>query len=144
MKRSSVAEAQRVSPDRMQYGAWCEQRNRMLGEGDVIASYSGDLIPQGRIRKPFFLQGLPYVTVSMGSGPQQYAEAYRLEESASFAGAPMTYDQRAQDAEAARSDSHGFYHGVTVKHRNAQCVLSGPPIVLIADDLRPKLQLEFF
>jgi hypothetical protein len=144
MTRSRLAESLRVSPERMQYGAWCCERNRMLGEGDVIASYSGDLIPQGRIRKPFRLQGIRYVTVSMGSGPQHYAEAYRLVESASFDSAPMTYNQRVQGAEAGRNNPNGFYHGVTVNHRNAQCVLTGPPIRLIADDLRPKLQLEFF
>jgi hypothetical protein len=144
MMRRHFSEALRISPVRMQCGIWCEQSNRRQGEGDVIASYSGDLIPQGRIRRPFRLEGDLYATVSMGSGPQPYAEAYRLEPIASFVGVPMAYNQRFRDAAAARSGPHGFYHGVIVKHRNARYVLSGPPLRLIADDCRPKRQLEFF
>ncbi len=40
----------------------------------------------------------------------------------------------AENAEAARNDPNGFYHGITVKQGQETFVLSGPPVVFVADE----------
>jgi hypothetical protein len=40
----------------------------------------------------------------------------------------------AENAEAARNDPNGFYHGMIVKQGQETFVLSGPPVVFVADE----------
>jgi hypothetical protein len=77
------------------------------------------------------------VTVSLsGQGGIEQAEAYSLLPLKVFRGAPTTYAQkaaRAEDAEAARNDPKGFYHGMQVTCGSEAFVLSGPPVVFVAE-----------
>jgi hypothetical protein len=77
------------------------------------------------------------VTVSLsGQGGIAQAEAYQLVPLKAFSGTPMSYADKigaAENAEAARNDPNGFYHGVSVKHGSESFVLAGPPVVFVAD-----------
>jgi hypothetical protein len=128
-----------VNPARLAWGHYDDVRNRETGEGDIHASYSADTIATaGRIRKAFRWQAQLMVTVSLsGRGGIEQAEAYQLIPLKAFDGTATTYGQktaRAEDAEAARNDPNGFYHGITVKHAQKHFVLAGPPTVFVAEE----------
>ena len=78
------------------------------------------------------------VTVSLsGRGGIEQAEAYTLIPLKAFSGMPMSYSEKigtAENAEAARNDPNGFYHGMTVKQGQETFVLSGPPVVFVAGE----------
>ena len=127
-----------VNPARLAWGKYDHGRNRKVGEGDIHASYSADVIAtNGTIRKAFRWQANLMVTVGMaGRGGVEEAEAYRLVPLKAFAGAPQTYHEKtgtAEDAEAARNDPNGFYHGMTVKQGRELFVLAGPPVVFVGE-----------
>jgi hypothetical protein len=76
------------------------------------------------------------VNVGMsGRGGVEQAEAYRVIPQEHFAGPPTTYREKVnQDGdEAARSDPKGFYDGITVTYKKQALVLTGPPVVFVAD-----------
>lgn len=51
----------------------------MMIQGDISNAYSGDLIDNGKIRRPFSYNGKLYVTTSSAHGPSLCkAEAYQL------------------------------------------------------------------
>ena len=111
-------------------------------EGDIHASYSADVIASnGRVRKPFrWKDGLYVCTSISGSGLTESGmpehEAYRMVPATTFMGTTATYREKtdkAEDAEAARNDPNGFYHGMTIKHGGASFVLCGPPIRFTAE-----------
>jgi hypothetical protein len=117
-----------VSPARLAWGTYNHQRNRDIGEGDIHASYSADTIAtSGKIRKAFRWQAQLMVTVSLsGRGGIEQAEAYQLVPLKTFSGTPMTYAEKigtAENAEAARNDPNGFYHGMTVTQASETLVL---------------------
>jgi len=133
-RRETVA----VNPARL---AW-RGAGREVCEGDIHASYSADLIAEcGRVRKPFKWQGgLCVCTGIRGSGLAESGtlehEAYRIVSARVFAGTMKTYREktaRAEDAEAARNDPNGFYHGMTITHGGESFVLCGPPIRFTAE-----------
>ncbi len=78
------------------------------------------------------------VTVSLSRRHgRDEAEAYRLIPASNFPGTPTSYTQRigsAEDADAARNDPTGFYHGVLVRQGSEKLVLAGPSILFIADE----------
>jgi len=126
-----------VSPSRLAWGKYDHGRNRDIGEGDIHASYSADVIASGgKIRKAFRWQAQLMVTVSLsGRGGIEQAEAYHLIPLKVFAGTTMSYGQKigtAEDAEAARNDPNGFYHGMKVTQGQETLVLSGPPVLFVA------------
>jgi len=126
-----------VNPARLAWGRYDHGRNRKVGEGDIHASYSADVIATaGKIRKAFRWQAQLMVTVGIwGRDGVEQAEAYQLTPMKLFNGAPTSYREKtalAEDAEAARNDPKGFYHGMTVKQGREMFVLSGPPIVFVA------------
>jgi len=133
-KRETIA----VHPARL---AW-KGASGGVCEGDIHASYSADVIAaNGRVRRPFTWKGAPYVCTSISgsrltdSGKEEH-EAYRLVPARTFTGNTATYHDktaRAEDAEAARNDPSGFYHGMTIKHGAEVFVLCGPPIRFTAD-----------
>jgi hypothetical protein len=133
-KRETVA----VHPARL---AW-RGAGRQVCEGDIHASYSADVIAmQGRVRKPFMWKGELYACTSISgsgltqSGTQEH-EAYRIVPVEMFTGTKKTYGEKthkAEDAEAARNDPNGFYHGMTIKHGAEILVLCGPPIRFTAE-----------
>jgi len=128
-----------VNPARLAWGKFDHKRNRDSGEGDIHASYSADTIAStGKIRKAFRWQAQLMVTVSLsGRGGIEQAEAYQLIPLKAFSGTAMTYADKigtAENAEAARNDPNGFYHGMTVKQGQEIFVLSGPPVVFVAGE----------
>jgi len=125
-----------VDPGRLAQGTWDTAKNKHTGEGDIAASYSGDRIGLGEpIRRPFVFNGSRWVCVSM-SGPSEslVAHAYRLVHLSQFDGTPTDYQEKTRDADAARRDPCGFYHGMLVAHAGDRFVLVGPPIELVAGE----------
>jgi hypothetical protein len=127
-----------VSPARLASGTYDHGRNRDVGEGDIQASYSADVIATaGKIRKAFRWQAQLMVTVGLsGRGGIEQAEAYQLIPVKIFAGTTMGYGEKigtAEGAEAARSSPNGFYHGIVVREGQETFVLSGPPVVFVAE-----------
>mgnify|MGYP007059504006 CR=1 FL=1 len=132
-----------VSPHRLEFGRWCHHQERTIGEGDISASYSGDLIAlKNRVRQPFRLQG--WLCVAVGIGPQT-VKAYRLLSLDQFTGAPTTYREklRANHGDDARRDPNGFYHGMRVQRGGSVYVLCGPPISIVPGQPEPT-QSELF
>jgi hypothetical protein len=133
-ERETVA----VHPARL---AW-RGAGRETCEGDIHASYSADVIASnGRVRKSFTWNGGLYVCTSItgsaltDSGMPEH-EAYRIVPVKMFTGTTKTYHDvtaRAEDAEAARNDPNGFYHGMTIKHGGESFVLCGPPVSFTAE-----------
>jgi hypothetical protein len=127
-----------VNPARLAWGRYDHESNRDIGEGDIHASYSADTIAAtGKIRKAFRWHAQLMVAVSLsGRGGIEQAEAYRLIPLKGFLGKAITYAGKtgtAEDAEAARNDQNGFYHGMTVRHRREIFVLAGPPAIFVAE-----------
>lgn len=122
-----------VDPARLASGEWCHRAERTIGEGDIHASYSADRIGMEQpVRKPFTWKGTLHVCVSMRyRGDTTSAEAYRLVHPQMFSGAPTTYAEKLTDADAARADPNGFYHGMTVRHGGETFVLCGPPVSFV-------------
>jgi hypothetical protein len=111
---------------------WCHRTEKTIGEGDIVASYSADRIGMGEpIRKPFEWKGSLWVCVSLS---HEGAKAYRLMHPQAFKGEPVSYSAKTADADAARQDPNGFYHGMTVKHGSQPLVLCGPPALLVAGE----------
>lgn len=43
----------RIDPSRLETGTWCHTRDKIIGEGDISASYSAEEIGlEGAVRKP--------------------------------------------------------------------------------------------
>jgi hypothetical protein len=125
-----------VTPARLAWGRQDHGGNR--GEGDIHASYCADTIAaNGKIRKTFRWQAQLMVTVSLsGRGGIEQAVAYRLIPLRAFNDVPMSYGEKivtAENAEAARNNPNGFYHGMTVTQGRETFVLSGPPVVFVAE-----------
>jgi hypothetical protein len=118
---------------RLAHGQWIG--GKLVGEGDVLASYSADRIAEGRstVAPPFSWRGALWICT--GIGPDTLADVYRLVPRAAFAGAVTDYSHKTSpDAgERARPEALGFYHGVSVKYKGAAWVLAGPQLCLIAE-----------
>jgi len=124
-----------VDPDRLERGEWSHTHNKQIGEGDISASYSADMIGlHGRIRRPFEYQGTLWVCVGLCSHPIECAKAYRLTDADRFDGEPTTYAEKVRDSETARNDPMGFYHGMAVTRGGRRFVLTGPEVVFIAGE----------
>jgi hypothetical protein len=131
--------AHSVDPARLRWGTWCHRTEKIVGEGDVAASYSADRIGMGEpLRKPFEWKGALWVCVSRSDAR---AEVYRLAHPQAFSGEPLSYRAKTADADAARRDPNGFYHGMSAAHGGRSFVLCGPPAVLIAGESR---QMDLF
>lgn len=119
-----------IDPKRLAWGQWCHRLNKDVGEGDIPASYSADRIGSGQpVRRTFSWQGSEWVCVSMQHRDgKPEASAYRLIDPRMFNGEAVSYSEKAQDGDRARSDPNGFYHGMKVKHAGHDLVLSGPCI----------------
>ena len=127
-----------VHPPRL---AW-RSAGRETCEGDIHASYSADVIASnGRVRKPFTWKGALYVCTSISGSAltdsrMQEHEAYRMVPVRMFTETTKTYSEKtdkAEEAEAARNDPKGFYHGMTIKHAGESFALCGPPIRFTAE-----------
>ena len=147
---SSVAhrrlQRQRTRPDRgpIPYGSSLgggdDETQRDVGEGDIRASYSADVIAMmGKTRKPFTFRGQAWVCVGNqhGQGNATQSKAYRLIYLEHFEGTAITYTEKTHDSAAARADPDGFYHGIRVTHRSKDYVLCGPPQHFIPGTTKP-------
>jgi hypothetical protein len=137
-----------VDPARLQHGTWSHEHDETIGEGDIMASYSGDTIAmESRVRKPFQYKGRLWVCVgTRGRGGVMEAEAYRLTLAAAFAKA-TTYREKLSidNGDCARNDPQGFYHGMAVQAGGQAMVMCGPPALFVADEAqRPAQQLDLF
>ena len=120
-----------VDATRLASGTWCHTTDKLVGEGDISASYSADKIGmEGRVRRPFKWMNALWVCTSMTShGDTQSAEAYRLVHLKHFAGEIKSYNQAVAVSTTARDRPEGFYHGMTVSHGGSDWVLCGPHAV---------------
>lgn len=132
-----------VDPARLADGHWCARRQRTVGQGDIARSYSADRIAEGkRIREPF--NWLSSAWVCTGSGPHGHVrahEAYRVVVPGSLGFPSRTYQERAQQGDAARTDPNGFYHGVIVSRSGRTMALRGPPALFVPGQ---RSQLDLF
>ena len=128
-----------VLPSRLAFGVWCHASERLIGEGDIRASYSADRIGMGQpIRKPFRYGGDLWVCVGTSlSG----AEAYRLVHPSVYGGTARSYHDRCRDGDRARGDQAGFYDGIIVRHAGREFVMAGPPVMFAAGE---EAQLSLF
>lgn len=122
-----------VDPARLQSGRWCHREQKTLGQGDICTSYSADRIGTGQpVRRPFSWKSSLWVCVAMTHRNDAVAaSAYRLVLPRNFTGQPASYAEKVANAEAARADLNGFYHGMTVKHAGADWVLCGPSVLFV-------------
>lgn len=128
--RTDMTKEIKVSPSRLEHGRWCHKANKMIGEGDIAASYSADRIGgEQPIRKPFSHAGGLWVA---GGTCGVSANAYRLVHPSCFDGQTFTYGVRVADGYRGRRDKDGFYHGMQVKHRGQTMVLCGPEVKFVA------------
>jgi len=126
----SETEVHELDPDRFEMGEFCYQRERTVGEGDIVSSYSGDKIAlAGTVRNPFTWKGQQWV---MTSGRGECVKAYRVVHPDAFQRKVTTYAQktRVDGGEAARSDPNGFYDGMKVTRGKQEFVLCGPQVIL--------------
>jgi hypothetical protein len=108
-----------------------------VGEGDIVGSYSGDKIMDGKIRKPFRWNNADWICV--GTGPGLRADAYRVVDPKAFDGTPISYYERGE-----RPWPMGFYHGVAVKFGGRTVVLCGPEVRFVpgGDAIKPPIAGE--
>lgn len=127
---SDKIETHAVDPARLAPGAWCHHSQKTIGQGDIYRSYSADRIGMGQpVRKPFEWRGGLWVCVSISGRRDELSfEAYRLVDPCTFEGHPVTYAAKTRDADAARSDPSGFYHGMIARHAGREMVLCGAPV----------------
>ncbi len=134
-----------IEPHRLAWGVWDHQAQKQSGEGDICGSYSADRIGMDQpIRRPFTWRGSRWITTGlrrMGGIGWDTAKVYRLVDPSVFAGEPTTYREKTRDAEAARNDPLGFYHGMAVEYGGAKLILCGPPVLLTPSSAE---QLELF
>lgn len=134
-----AARSHMVEPSRLAFGVWCHVSERLIGEGDIRASYSADRIGMGQpIRKPFRYGGELWVCVGTGSAG---AEAYRLVHPSVYGGSARSYHDRCRDGDRARGDPAGFYDGIIVHHGGRELVMAGPPATFVAGE---EAQLSLF
>ncbi len=121
-----------VDPARLAHGKWSHDLEVQIGEGDIVAAYSADLIGMaGRIRRPFTFRSGLWTCVGISNVDTCMAQVYRLVAVEAFAGTPTTYAVKTRDADAARSDPAGFYHGMAVRYGGLTYVITGPPVELV-------------
>lgn len=115
-----------ANPARFKPGRWSQEFNKHVGEGDIAASYSGDLIGRcDRVRPPFVFRGDLWVNVAQGGG---VVNAYRLVPIDDAIGEPVCYADKAHAGAGIEHDPMGFYHGVVVRFKRDWFVLQGPPV----------------
>ena len=123
-----------VPAARLAWGEWSNQKQRQIAEGDISISYSADVIPEGKIRKPFRWEGGLCVCVgSSGLHGRNEASAYRLIPAKLFTGKATTYAEKTRDGDEARADPNGFYDRIVVKSGGENWILVGPPLRFVAE-----------
>ncbi len=119
-----------VDPARLAHGTWCHESQQQVGEGDIAAAYSADLIAmEGRVRCPFTFRG--GVWTCAGCFTDDSAFVYRIVPIEASDCTPTSYAAKTRNAEVARNDPNGFYHGITVRHGCRSYVITGPPVELV-------------
>ncbi|WP_299724821.1 hypothetical protein [uncultured Tateyamaria sp.] len=134
----------RIDPSRFESGTWCHKRDKIIGEGDIAASYSADKIGlEGAVRKPFKWQNAMWVNTGMVSnGKSRSVEAYQLIPAKFFDGEPQTYGQIVRSNTAAGQRQEGFYHGMHVQHGKRPYVLIGPSVIFLPSEEETPQQIN--
>ena len=99
--------------------------------GDIAASYSGDIIPEGKVKRPFKHVGVEYVNVG---GTIKAVEAYRIIPASEFEGEARKYGDL--QADVLRLQPEGFYHGMLVTYKKKDYVLVGPEVKFVVKKLQ--------
>ena len=124
-------------------GKWIKWDGR---RGAVHASYSGDTMPSGQIRKPFAIGSELFIYMG-GRSWDVAVEVYKVVLPTEFTGPTWTYQKKVEhdrkdddlcNGEFARRDPHGFYHGMTCRHGKQAYVLQGPQVYLLPGPRLPK------
>lgn len=130
-----------VPAARLAWGQWNHEKNREEGEGDISGSYSGDKIPEGKIRRPFRYEGNLWITVGLsGLHGVNEASAYRLIPEPLFPRPTTTYQTKTKEGDECRADPLGFYDSMVAACGREKYVLSGPPVRFVAEQ-RPEAQV---
>ena len=128
-----------VDPARLRGGRWDHEEEAQVGEGDIAASYSGDVIAlASRIRKPFNHHAGLWTCIGLLHRPDDrvmIGKAYRLVHADGFEGEATTYAEKTRDCEAARADPGGFYHGMKVAYGAQGYVMTGPHCVFVPGEV---------
>lgn len=95
----------------------------------LAETYSGDTIPESRIRGTFRIGNVTYVCTGQmyGKGAREEVFANEVVKLAEFSGKPRSYN----DAHTDGCMRNG-YEGILVKHRNEYMVLSGKRASFVA------------
>lgn len=147
---ASTETVHRLDPERFSHGQWDHDLQRDIGEGDIAASYSADVIAmKGIVRKPFLFQRRLWVSTGnrtvRPAGPMNNgATAYHLMPLEAFEGRAVSYAEKTADSGAARADPNGFYHRITVRHRGQPHVMVGPPVHFVPGPPKPPMQPGLF
>ena len=104
-----------VEPARLSHGEW--EGGKKIGEGDINASYSGDVLSGGRLRKPFTHEGSLYVAVALM--PHDTARAWRIVPQAEYKGETTAVDSGGESGKAFT------YEGTLGSFRGKGYVLTG-------------------
>ena len=85
-------------------------------------AYSGDVITEGRVRKPLRAGGREFTVTGFGPG---YADAVELIPREKFPDRVTTYEKKlkVKEGDAARNDPKGFYYGMAVRSGGREYVL---------------------
>lgn len=125
----AIPEEHELEPDRFEQGTFCYRKQRTVGEGDIAASYSADMIAlEGHVRRPFTWKGEQWVCIGSGMGNRH--KVYKLVDPSTFPRTVRSYSEKTRDAESARKDPYGFYDGMRVSHGKQEYVLCGPQIIV--------------
>lgn len=106
------------------------ERERLDRPGDIAASYSADVLSEGKgIRAPFAFRGEQWIAIglSSGGGADPTAECYRVVVPRAFRG------QLRRKGEDRLSHPLGPYHGDRTKHRGKDVMLQGPPVIFATE-----------
>ena len=101
----------------------------------MLGSYSGDKIPNGRVRKPFKHDGDLWIAGGGGVADGGPREAYKLVPKSEYEGETTTYGEA--DFDARRESGRGFYDGMVVKRGKNDWVLVGPPRTFVKKGQKP-------
>ena len=112
-----------VDAARLAFGKWDAETEKDIGEGDIHKSYSGDTIPNGKIRGVITMDGKPYVTTGFSRSPDHSEQATlsRLYTLADWGEKPIT--TYGAVTTTCRHGHEFSYEGIKVKHGRSEYVL---------------------
>lgn len=99
---------------------------------------------ESKVKKPFDFMDKQYICTgdSLNGDLHEGLECYALVAKADYTGETHTYHKPAGREEdeyyaSLRAIPEGFYHGMAVRQGRKECVLVGPPLLLVEDNKSP-------